>query len=233
MGKSRGESCPQRARSVREDWVAPLPVEKHRLFEAATDQLEVSYLMLSVTLDEAFARRGEGLLAHAQLHAGVSADLFDRLAARLVAALRALEDHGRHFGTLPNVAALNPEFFRGETAQRMARKSSLLQRVLFSGRSKFFHKLRALAETVEDLQGEFREVAQEIADGASVRPGVSWDALEVLHYDVNTCLRETIVVLKSFLCVLPNEEVQPFWQKLQASGEPPVKPPVRVSHGSP
>ncbi len=232
MGKSRGESCPQRPRSVRADWFAPLPVEKHRLFEAAEDKLEISYRMLSVALDEAFARRGEGLLACAQLHAGVSADLFDRLAARLLAALRALEDHGRHFGTLPNLTVLNPEFFRGETAQRMARKSSLLQTVLFSGRSKFFHKLRALAETVEDLQGEFREVAQEIADGASVHPGASWDALEVLHYDLNTCLRETIVVLKCFLCVLPNEEVQPFWQKLKVCAELPVKPLVRVSRAS-
>lgn len=229
----RAKLWPQRARSVCEDWFAWLPAEKDRLFEATVNELEIFYSMLSVTLDEAFDQRGKGLLAHAQVEAGVSGELFDRLAARLVAALRALEDHARHFGTLPNVAPLNPDFFRGETAQRMARKSSLLQRVLFSTRSKFFHKLRAIAETVEDLQGEFRQVAEEIADGASLHPSAGWEALDVLHYDLNTCLRETIVVLKSFLCALPNEEVQPFGQKLQAYGKlPPVNSFARVPRGS-
>jgi hypothetical protein len=284
------------SRTVREDWFAPLPAEKHRLFEAAEDELEVSYRMLSVALDEAFARRGEGLLAHAQLHAGASADFFDRLAAHLLATLRALEDHGRHFGTLPNVTVLNPEFFRGETAQHTARKSSLLQKVLLSGRSKFFHKLRALAETVEDLKKEFSHAAQEIQVTQESRPsffreisesprtkliiawatvgalviplaallalGVSektaiflllssilpfqygvfrfwrklrlgrteavdrvfsrspWNTLEILHYDLNTCLRETIVVLKSFLLALPNEELEEFKQRLGGIVQP-------------
>jgi hypothetical protein len=35
-----------------------------------------------------------------------------------------------------------------------------------------------------------------------------------LDYDLNTCLRETIIVLKSFFCVLPGEEVGPFREKL-------------------
>ncbi len=228
MGDVRAKSWLQRARSVREDWLAWLPADKERLFGATANQLEVLYSMLSVTLDESLALRGKGLLGQARVQAGVSADLFDRLAASLLVALRALEEHGRHFGTLPNVAALNAEFFRGETAQHAARKSNLLHKVLFSSRSRFFHKLRALAETTEDLQQEFREAAEEIADGASVRPGSNWEALDILHYDLNTCLRETIVVLKSFLCALPEEEVQPFRQKLQASSPQPLKARVRV-----
>ena len=211
------KSWPRRARSVREDWLAWLPAEKHRLFDATVNQLEASYSMLSVTLDEAFTHRSQGALIHAWVQAGVSADFFDRLAASLLLTLRALEHHGRHFGTLPNVAPLNAEFFRGTTAQRTARMSSLLQKVLFSIRSKFFHKLRALAEMVEDLRTEFRQAAEEIADGASVRPVADWEALDVLHYDLNTCFRETIVMLKCFLCALPNEEIPPFRQKLQAS----------------
>ncbi len=217
----RAKLWPQRVRSVREDWFAWLPAEKDRVFEAAVSELEVDYSMLSVTLDEAFDHHGKGLPTRAQIEVGVSGELFDRLAARLVRALRALEDHARHFGTLPNVAPLNPDFFRGETAQRMARKSSLLQTVLFSARSKFFHKLRLVAETVEDLQGEFRQAVEGMSDGASLHRSAGWDALDILHYDLNTCLRETIVVLKSFLCALPNEEVQSFRQKLQADGKPP------------
>lgn len=222
----------QRGRSVREDWLAWLPAEKERLYEATANQLEVHYSMLSVTLNEAFALRGDGTLEYARAQVGVSADLFDRFAACLLGTLRAVEDHGRHFGTLPNVAPLDPEFFRGETAQHMARRNNLLHKVLFSQRSRFFHKLRALADTVEDLWGEFRATSEEIADGAAAHPGPDWEALEVLHYDVNTCLREAIVVLKSFLCALPNEELQPFGQKLQFPVQlPPVKARAHASRG--
>jgi hypothetical protein len=36
----------------------------------------------------------------------------------------------------------------------------------------------------------------------------------VLGYDLNTCMGETTVVLKSFFCVLPIEELESFRQKL-------------------
>lgn len=212
----------QRARSVGEDWLSWLPAEKDEVFDTAIAELEPCYAMLSITLNEALALRGSGALIHAREQVGICADLFDRLAAHLAEALRTMEEHGRHFGTLPNVAALNPDFFRGETAQRSARKNTIVSKLLFPTRSRFFHKLRALVDTVEDLQGEFREAAEEIADGASVQPGTRWQALDILHYDLNTCLREAIVMLKSFLCALPTEEVQPFRQKLKAPASPAV-----------
>jgi hypothetical protein len=234
VGSPKAKLWPKRARSVRENWLAWLPAEKDGLFEAAANRLEIFYSMLSIALDEAFELRAKGALVPAREQAGVCADLFDRLSACLFSTLRAMEDHGRHFGTLPNVSALNPEFFRGETAQHSARRSGTLHRVLFSGRSRFFHKLRALAETVEALREEFREAAEELADGSSVQPGAHWQALDFLHYDLNTCLREAVVVLKCFLCVLPNEEVQPFRQKLQAFGQwPREKTRVRATYGSP
>ncbi len=234
MGNSRFKLWLQRARTVREDWLAWLPAEQDRLFEGSVALLEAPYAMLSVTLDEAFSLREKGALVHAREQAAVCADLFDRLAGYLLGTLRALEDHGRHFGTLPNVAALNPKFFRGTTAQHISRRSGLLHRVLFSSRSRFFFKLRALVETVEHLREQFRDAAQELADGASVHPGADWLRLDILHYDLNTCLREIIVVLKSFLCALPGEEVQPFRRKLQAFGRwPGVRTRVPASHGSP
>ncbi len=212
----------RRAHSVRQDWFTWLPAEKHRVFGAVADELETCYSMLSIALDEAFTLRDVDNFARAREQTDVSADLFDRLAVRLLDVFRALEEHGRHFGTLPNVAPLNPEFFRGEAAQHIARKNGLLSKILFSSRLKFFHKLHGVAETVEGLQAEFRRSAEEIADGASLRARAEWQALEILHYDLNTCLREAIVVLKSFLCALPGEQVPSFLQKLDA-----------LAHGSP
>jgi len=211
---------------VRADWQAWLPAEKDRLFGAAVGELETCYAMLSVALDEALGLRSRGHLNCAREEAGVSAELFHRLAMRLLTALRAVEEHGRHFGTLPSIAPLDPQFFRGGTAQRIARRNHLFSKILLSTRSAFFHKLRDLADIIEELDGEFHEASEEITAGSSVQPVADWQVLEVRHYDLNTCLRETTVLLKSFLCALPNEQVQRFGQKLQATSPPP---PLRVS----
>ena len=45
-------------------------------------------------------------------------------------------------------------------------------------------------------------------------PDRAWRELEVLGYDLNTCMGETTVVLKSFFCALPVEELEAFRQKL-------------------
>lgn len=215
--KGSREARGARASLVPEEWLARLPAEKEKLFVTTAEELEASYAMLSVALNEAFSLRTRSTLAHAREQVRVSADLFDRLTVRLLAALRALGDQGRHSRIFPNVVALNPGFFRSANAQHIARTSNMLSMVLFITRFRFSRKLRALAAILEKLMADFREVAAEIADGASIRPGAHWGALEILHYDVNTCLRETMVTLKSFLCALPNEEVQSLQQKLQTS----------------
>jgi hypothetical protein len=222
----------RRARTVREDWVSWLPAEKDGLFGTTVEQLESLYSMLSISLNEALSLRAGDTLRHARDQAGISADLFDRLADQLLAILRTLEEHGRHFGTVPNITPPTPAFFRGEIAQRTARKSALLCKVLFPARSKFFHKLRALGEIVEDLKGEFRETAEEIAEGASARPSADWEALDVLHYDLNTCLLETIVVLKSFICALANDQVQPLRQRLLQASVPLCSRKAHAFRGS-
>ena len=45
-------------------------------------------------------------------------------------------------------------------------------------------------------------------------PDRIWRALEVLGYDLNTCMGETTVVLKSFFCALPGEELKSFRRTL-------------------
>jgi len=214
---------PSRSQSVREDWVACLPQEKDRVFEAALGELETSYTMLSVALDEAFLLRSRGSIGQAREEAGISADLFDRSAGRLLHMLRTMHEYGRHLGQLPNVAPLVPENFRGATSQRLARTSGILCRVLFSSRSRFFHKLHTLSEAAEEAAVQFREIAGEVAEGISIEPRMDWASLDTLHYDFNTCLRESIVVLKSFLLVLPDGELRSFEQTMQAAGKDPSR----------
>ena len=85
-----------------------------------------------------------------------------------------------------------------------------ISRVLFSVRARYFRKIRALLQIVTGVQYETRTIARTSAREIAR----SWDRLDELHYDLNTCLRETAVVLKSFLCVLPAQELPPFEARL-------------------
>jgi hypothetical protein len=63
---------------------------------------------------------------------------------------------------------------------------------------------------VEDLGHEFRHTADELANGTSIDPRSDWKALDEAHYDLNTCLRESIVLLKCFLVVVPDDQLAGF-----------------------
>lgn len=216
MGRTTARVWPLPSHTVHEDWLAWLPADKDEVFGELAGRLEALYSMLSISLNEAFTLRRETALVHARRQVDISADLYDRLSDYIAALLRAIEEHSRHFGTLPNAVPLNPGFFRGEIAQRYAKRNALLGRVLLSSRSRYFHKLRLLLEAVLALQAEFRRISSEVAEGVSVQPGSHWGDLEVLHYDLNTCLRESVVLCKSFLCALPNSEVKVFRGRLKA-----------------
>lgn len=197
-------------RTVRDQWSARLPEAQERVFASLVGELEVAYAMLSITLNEAFTLRRRGALNRARESAGVSADLFERLAAEVQVVLDVVGEESKHFGALPEVTPPQPEFYRGESARRAASWNQLLHRVLFSARARFFHKLHALEDTVRQLTGEFRDAADEIAAGASVDPEKHWSLLDSAHYDLNTSLRETIVLLKSFLHGLPGRQLGAF-----------------------
>jgi hypothetical protein len=92
--------------------------------------------------------------------------------------------------------------------------NSLLAKVVFRERTRFFHKLYSLDEIVEDLQKEARAILEGISEGASQFPDRAWQVLEVLGYDLNTCMGETTILLKSFFCVLPPEELGAFQERL-------------------
>lgn len=67
----------RRTASVQEDWVAWLPEEKDRLFDSTLSELDISYGILSVTLNDAFNLCRQGKLAPAREQAGIFAELFD------------------------------------------------------------------------------------------------------------------------------------------------------------
>ena len=211
------EVAPRAARrmaTVREDWTAWLPKEKDILFDTTLEELEVPYVILSVTLNEAFSLCKQRKLGPAREESVMFADLFDRLTGCVNGVLGALEEHGRRFGILPNVLPLCAEFFRSEQAQRVARANNLAYAILLRTRARFFRKLAAIEQTLDVLRTEARDIAGVIVDGSGVALPNQWKRLEVLHYDLNTCLRETTVVLKSFLCVLPTDQLPPFRQRL-------------------
>ena len=192
--------------------------------------------MMSVSLDDALSLRARGELVRARQQVSVSADLLARLSASLVGACGVLSGRGRHISNVPNVAPLNTDNFRGETAQTAASWNEFLHRVLFASRSRYFQKLRILSETLENVAREYNDAAEDVTAGVSVKPGDSWDKLECLHYDFTTCLREAEVLVKSFLRVLPGEQIGAFASELDAvpvsEKRKIVAPRTRVSRAS-
>lgn len=199
-----------RGMSVKDDWRAWLPQEKDQVFRSYVRHLEVSYNMLSVSLDEALELRQRGRLSKASQAVCVTPELCHRFAHPLAALLWALGEHAKHYGTVPNAAPLDPANFQGTRGQRSARLSNLLCRVLLSERSQFLYKISTLGDLVDDLSQDFCAAASEIAGVPALLSDVEWQAVDAAHYDLNSCLREAIVLLKSFLVALPAEELNAF-----------------------
>ena len=196
--------------SVRQDWRAILPYAKGSLFFEHTDKLENAYVMLSVSLNEAISLRQNGDSEKANQEIGVVGELCSRLALRINAVLHAMGQHARHFGIVPNLSLLDATNFQSELGQRAARHSNLMCQLLLSERSQFLNKLNTLEELVDDLSDEFIRIATEVAAGVSRMPSPLWKVLEQSQFDLNTCLRETDVLLKSFLLVLPEDQLAGF-----------------------
>ena len=72
---------------------------------------------------------------------------------------------------------------------------------------------------VEDLAKGFRHAADDLAERNSLNPKKMWAEVDADHYDLNTCLREAIVVLKSFLIVLPESQLGAFENTVRQQSE--------------
>lgn len=217
-----------RGASVQADWRAWLPEEKAQVFHSLVEQLESVYTMFSVSLNEAIELLHQGRLVQSRQAVGVSSGLCCLLTQPLAGLLRALSGHAKHYGTIPNAAPLDPANYLGHRGQRSARLSGLLNRVLLSHRLQFLHKVSTLEEMVEDGGRDFRCAADELFSGTSIDPAHKWDELNAGHYDLNTCLRETIVLLKSFLVVLPQNQLEAFQSSVREQSKvPEAEAPAR------
>jgi len=203
--------------TVQDDWRARLPEEKLKVFTAYVRRLDSAYCMLSVALNEALALRHEGRLVKCCQAVNVTPSLCTRLTEPLASLIRVLSEHAKHYGTVPNTAPLDAQNFQTVKGQRSARMSNLLSKVLLSQRMQFLHKLSTLLEMVENLRKEYCESAEELCTGLATDPGLLWKTIDAAHYDLNTCLRETIVLLKSFLLALPEEQLAGFQKSVMGA----------------
>jgi hypothetical protein len=205
-----GRAAARRYDSVQQDWRAFLPYAKASLFTGHTEQLEHAYVMFSVSLNEAINYKRKGDSAKAGQGLRVVGELCAHLALRINAVLHAMRQYGRHFGVVPNLALLDSDNFHSDCGHRAARTSNLVSRVLLSERSQFLNKLNTLEEIVDELGDEVIETCRQLARGMSPNESQMWEFLDLGHFDLNTCLRETDVLLKSFLLVLPEDQLARF-----------------------
>jgi len=203
---------------VQEDWLARLPEERRAIFEAISREWEAAYAMLSVMLNDAMAERASGRLVQARRQSTMAGQLAARLVEAVVGPLDALRRRGRAGGSLPVVEALRPGHFRSERAQQAAAWGYLAHRVPLGRRFRFLTKLAALRRMLERAASEFCDIAQEVGEGTSVDPEACWRALELLHDDMNTAMRESVVVLKSYLSTACDNGFAAFCRQLSRPG---------------
>jgi hypothetical protein len=214
--RARAHTLPSRNSSVQQDWSSWLPPAKAETFDSCVRQLEISYGMFSISLNEALELRRIGKLAQSCRAVFVTPALCARLARPVEGLLHMLGEHAKHFGIIPNTAPLDAANFRGIREQRTARMNDLLSHLLLTQRSQFLHKVDALEEMVLSIRKDFCEVASDLGSGVSAAPSLDWHALDDAHFDLNTCLREAIVLLKSFILVLPDDQVGAFQKSINA-----------------
>jgi hypothetical protein len=219
--------------SVSQDWIKPLGSEKSRAYFECVQPLETSYTMFSVGLNEAIGLQNRGRRSMANDMLRMAPTLCGRLAFPLRSLLCAMVDHAKHFGTTPNTVPLNSSNFQNPKSQRAARLNELFSKVLLTQRLQFQHKMSALSDMVIDLRENFEGVVEEICTDESVYPEQEWDRLDSVHYDLNTCLRETLVLYKSFLHALPDGQLIEFEGSLlrrRASETQPVVVDQHLAH---
>ncbi|HXN53941.1 MAG TPA: hypothetical protein VN943_18570 [Candidatus Acidoferrum sp.] len=212
----RAHALPSKHSSVQEDWSTWLPAAKAEAFDSCVRQLEIFYGMFSVSLNEALELRRIGKSGQSCRGIFVIGALCARLARPVEGLLHTLGEHAKHFGIIPNTAPLDASNFRGSREQRTARMSDVLSHVLLTQRSQFLHKIDTLEEMVLSIRKHFCEIASDLGSGASEAPSSDWRALDDAHFDLNTCLRETIVLLKSFIVVLPEDQLSVFQKSVNA-----------------
>jgi hypothetical protein len=225
---------PLRGGSVSQDWRSPLDMHKSRTYVDTLRGLETAYAMFSVNLDEAIGLHRIGHLEKSQQALSVTPALCRRLADPLLNVLRTMLSHAKHFRTVPNLSPLDPDNFQRAKSRRAASFNGICSRIFLSQRSQFLHKISTLLELVENLNQSFSGAAEELNDPSFMESEREWELLDASHYDLNTCLRESIVLLKCFLLALPDEQLLEFNAALDGvritSASPVLAPKQHLAH---
>jgi hypothetical protein len=211
VDRSSFHPCARPGKSVERDWFGDLQAGQLHVFRAHAREFEHSYLMFSISLNEAISLHAGGLLSKSFLAVFVTPGLCGHLTGHLENVLRSLAEHAKSYGTSPSVAPLNPADFYGDWGQRSALKSLVWHHALRTRESQFQSKIRTLRSMVGHIGNDFAAAAEALASlGIAIDSPDLWAAMDAGHFDLNTCLRESMILLKCFLRVLPDEEIVDF-----------------------
>jgi hypothetical protein len=201
--------------SVPQDWVGALPSRHMSTFTTLSQRWNSTYVMGSVALDSALELRKQSNARGAARQARVAGELLNRLADELLSGCHVIEDEARHLADVPAVEPLDPADFRSASILWPVTFSRIFQQVAFGARNRFFYKVRTVERIVESLAADFSESLGDLRDTTPPSALESWDALERIHNDLNVCLRESEVVLKSFLRALTTPSAEQVLMRLE------------------
>jgi hypothetical protein len=103
--------------------------------------------------------------------------------------------------------------------------------VLLTRRSQFLQKLSALSELVEELGMSFNNTVEELGEAANVDAQDYWEMTDSTHFDLNSCLREVVILLKCFLLALPASQLTEFQAtSVEQSLPPKSRVPTSTRH---
>jgi hypothetical protein len=197
--------------SVDVDWRGALPKAQRQAFEAYTKEFEGSYLMFSISLSEAISLHESSSLSKSFQAVALTSELCAGLTTSLQNVLRSLAEQCRENATDPSVAPLNPSDFSSVWSKLTASKSLILHNALPTRKAQFQNKIRSLRSLIRHAWQDFCAVAEAFAiEGIVVDSAQSWAVMNKAHFDLNTCLRESFILLKCFLRVLPADELRAF-----------------------
>jgi hypothetical protein len=203
--------------SVQSDWFGSVSQAKLRVFLSNVEELESLYWMLSVSLDETIALRKRGDYERAFQVISITPTLSARFARQLKWLLGVLQEHVSQHDLTPSVMPLHIASLHWNRGQFSALKGSLLKQLHFPQQFQFLTKCRALEALVEHLSHDFCQAASALKETNSWNATERiWAAMDDKQYDLNTCLREAIVMLKCVLRVMPEEQLGIFENAVSA-----------------
>lgn len=197
--------------SVELDWAGALPEAHLAVFRANSKELEASLGMLGVSLNEAVMLYRSGSLALSFEGVILASGLCRRFSETLDNVLRSLTEHSEANGIVPSVASLKPADYHTHCGLNSALANSLRNLTDVSQHKRFLNKLKALRAMVKRIGDDVCASADILGShGATVVREPHWLVMTEGYWDLNTCLRESLVSLKCFLRVLPEEQLSGF-----------------------